>query len=239
MRRAPTSTLTTLTTLTARIAPIALTALCSGLLLGCASKPPPPDWQANAQGAIERAVAAYLVGAARIEALEFARARSEVARTGSPPLLARIELMRCAARVAALVFEPCAGFEALRSDAAAPERAYAEYLAGRATAADVGLLPAAQRPVAGAAAQGAAPALAALAAVEPALSRLVAAGVLFQAGHASPGVITQAIDTASAQGWRRPLLAWLLVQRERAKAAGDDVEAQRLQRRIDVIEGPR
>ena len=44
------------------------------------------------------------------------------------------------------------------------------------------------------------------------IERLVAAGVLLQTGRADPGVIAQAVDTASAQGWRRPLLAWLGVR---------------------------
>jgi hypothetical protein len=99
------------------------------LLLGaCASQPPPLDWQMNAQAASERAVAAYLAGNTRVEALEFERMRRETARTGDATLMARAELLRCATRVASLVFEPCAGFEALRPDAAPAERAYADYL---------------------------------------------------------------------------------------------------------------
>jgi hypothetical protein len=83
---------------------------------------------------------------------------------------------------------------------------------------------------------------AALSAIADPLSRLVAAGVLIQRGQATPGVIAQVVDTASAQGWRRPLLAWLKVQQARAQAAGTTDEAARSQRRIDVLlesPGPR
>jgi hypothetical protein len=73
---------------------------------------------------------------------------------------------------------------------------------------------------------------AALAAVEDPLSRLVAAGVLMRSSRADPAVIATAIDTASAQGWRRPLLAWLGVAAQRAEAAGDGQEAARIRRRI-------
>ena len=73
----------------------------------------------NAQGASQKAIEAYLSGNARVEKLEWDRARAEVARTGRPDLLARLELMRCAAQVASLVTEPCERFEALRADAAA------------------------------------------------------------------------------------------------------------------------
>ena len=184
----------------------------------------------NAQGAAQKAIEAYLSGNARVEKIEWDRARAEVARTGRPDLLARLELMRCAAQVASLVTEPCERFEALRADAAAPEQAYADYLAGRVQAGQVALLPPAQRAVATA---GTAANLAGIA--DP-LSRLVAAGVLLQTGKASPAVIAAATETASAQGWRRPLMAWLLLQVQLAEAAGDTDAADALRRRVRVVE---
>jgi hypothetical protein len=210
------------------------TAACALLALACTSRPPPPDWQINARQAIDSAVAAYLEGNARVEAAETARARSEIARTGRADLLARAELMRCAARVASLVFEPCAGFEPLRADAAAAERAYAGYLAGRAVPQDIALLPPAHREVAAAA--NAEAALTALRAIDDPLSRLIAAGVLFQSGRAGPASLQLAADTASSQGWRRPLLAWLNVQWRLAEQAGDRAEAERLRRRIEIVQ---
>ena len=196
----------------------------AALLAGCADNPPVPDWQANAKAATERSVAAYLVGNARIDAAELARARSEVARTGRADLLARVELTHCAAQVASLVFGPCAGFEALRADAAPPERAYADYLRAQGVPADVALLPEPHR--------GAAPG-----AIADPLARLIAAGVLFEAGRADPAVIALAVETASAEGWRRPLLAWLGVQAKRAELAGAADDAQALRRRIALVEG--
>jgi len=74
-------------------------------------------------------------------------------------------------------------------------------------------------------------------AIEDPLSRLVAAGVLLRTGRASPQVLALASDTASAQGWRRPLLAWLGVQAERAERAGATDEAQRLRRRMALVAG--
>jgi hypothetical protein len=200
------------------------------LLAACSSKPPVPDWQMNAQGASEKALEAYLSGNARVEALEWDRARAEVARTGRPDLLARLELMRCAAQVASLVIGPCDRFEPLRADAAPPELAYADYLAGRLDPAQVALLPEAQRKVA------VSGTVTTLAGLEDPLSRLVAAGVLFQTGKASPAVIAEAADAASARGWRRPLTAWLTLQVQRADAAGDAQAAASLRRRLAVVE---
>ena len=203
--------------------------LIAALLAGCSSSAPAPDWQMNARGSLERSLQAYLSGNNRVEASEFARARTELLRTGRADLLARAELMRCAGRVASLVLEPCAGFEALRADAAAPEQAYADYLAGRLPPQDAALLPPGQRDIA--AGGHALPDSG-----EP-LSRLVAAAVLLQSGSASPAVVTQAVDIASAQGWRRPLLAWLGVQARLAEQGGDADAAARIRRRMALVLG--
>lgn len=203
-------------------------ALCG--LAACSSSPRPPDWQVEAKGAMERSVAAYMEGNRRVEAAELARARSELSRTGRPDLLATAELLHCASRVASLVFEPCTDFEPLRADATAAQRAYADYLVGQAQAQTIALLPPAQR----AAAAGDAGALQGIA--DP-LSQLLAAGVLLQTGRASPAVVALAIDTASAQGWRRPLLAWLGVQLQRAEQGGDAQEVARLRRRMAIVQG--
>lgn len=212
-----------------------MAALVVAQLGACAGGPPPPDWKLNAHAGLERSVAAYLEGDSRVATLEFERARAELARSARIDLLARAELTRCAARVASLEFEPCAGFERWRPDAAATETAYADYLLARLQPQDVAALPPQQR---GVAAAGATP-LAALQAIADPLSRLVAAGVLLQTGRASPQVMALAVDTASAQGWRRPLLAWLKLQAERAEQAGASDEAARLRRRIALVLGPR
>ena len=210
-------------------------AVCALLALAaCSSNPPPPQWPADAKGSSERAADAWLSGDSRIEAAEFNRARAELARTGQVALVARLELLRCATRVASLVVEPCAGFDALALDAAPAEQAYARYLAGTAQTADAALLPEVHRALVGRAAPDAA-----VAAIQDPLSQLVAAGVLLRSGRATPTVIKQAVDTASARGWRRPLLAWLQVQQQRANAAGDAVAAAALQRRIDLVAPPR
>ena len=201
---------------------------------GCSSAPPVADWQINAKSSMDRAVAAYLTGDTRVAAAELDRTRGEISRTGRADLLARAELRMCAAQVASLVFDPCAGFESLRDDAPAPEKAYADYLAARLAPGDVALLPSAQRGVAAREISDDA-AAAAVKGIEDPLSRLVGAGVLFQSGRASPAVATVAVETASAQGWRRPLLAWLGVQHMRAEKAGDAGAAERLRRQMEIV----
>lgn len=204
-------------------------------LTACASGPKPADWQLASKGAMERAVNAYLEGNSRVEAAELAKARLEISSTGRVDLMARAELLSCASRVASLVFEPCAGFEKLRQDAPPAERAYADYLAGKLPPQDINLLPKEQQKSAKAAVLREQTAIESIA--EP-LARLVAAGTLFQAGLASPALVQAAVDAASSQGWRRPLLAWLGVQLKLAEASGNVRQVESLQRRIALTLKP-
>lgn len=202
--------------------------LIAFVLAGCASKPLPPDWQANAKGALDASVDDYLKGHTAASASEFREARAETAATGRLDHVAQVELVRCAAQAASLVFEDCPGYAALAADATPAQRAYAAYLAGQWDGMDVALLPEQHRAVV---------ASGALDKIEDPLSRLVAAGALFKAGRMTPPGIVLAVDTASNQGWRRPLLAWLGVQEQRAKAAGDTAAAEQIQRRIVLVSG--
>jgi hypothetical protein len=67
------------------------------------------------------------------------------------------------------------------------------------------------------------------------LSRLVAYAVALRNGSINPAGISAAVEVASAQGWRRPLLAWLGVQEKRALDAGDREAAAAIRRRIELI----
>jgi hypothetical protein len=200
-------------------------------LAGCASKPVPPAWKSNAADALKGYSDAYLKGNSSIAESEFARARTEIASTGRPDLVAFAELVRCATRVASLEYDDCPGFAALAQDATAGERAYAAYLAGRWQGLDPSLLPEQHQAVVR---TGPGQGAGVLAAIADPLSRMVAAGALMQAGRITPGDMVVATETASGQGWRRPLLMWLGIALKRAQAAGDTAEAARIQRRIDV-----
>lgn len=167
----------------------------------------PPDWELDASGALRNFQRYYLRGDTQRAEQQLAAAKAEIRRTGRADLLARAELIRCAVRAASLEFDDCPGFEVLRADAGPEEVSYWNYLTGRAERA---------------------------ASDEP-ISRLVWYGVRFRNGRITPPEIVAATETSSAQGWRRPLLAWLGVQAKRAEEAGDRDAASRLRRRIDLI----
>jgi hypothetical protein len=198
------------------------------LMAGCASKPAPPSWQPNAKDALDGFTDDYLRGNTAAANAEFVRARRETSSTGRADLVAQVELVRCATLAASLEFEDCPGFAALAADASPTQRAYAAYLAGRWEGLDVAGLPEQHRAVVG---------TGSMTAVADPLSKLVAAGALFKAGRIKPGDIEAATETASSQGWRRPLLMWLGVQVQRAQAAGDAAAVERIKRRIALASG--
>ena len=213
----------------------ALAAISVIALAACSSQPPAPDWALAAESATQKATAAYLQGQQRVEALQWQKARDAVASTGQPALAAKVELMRCAAQVASLEWDDCPAYEALAQDAAKEDQAYARYLQGRPQPADIELLPEAQRAVARqlGSAGDAAPVE-----IKDSLSSLVAAGVQLRSGRASPALLQQAVDTASAQGWRRPLMAWLLLQLKSEQQAGNSDKAAQLERRLKLLQAP-
>ena len=202
--------------------------LAVAMLAACASKPLPPDWQADAKGALDGSVEDYLKGHTAAAATEFRTARTATTSTGRADYVAQVELVRCAAQVASLDFDDCPGYAALAAEATPEQRAYADYLYGRWQGLNAALLPGQHQSVAATGQVGG---------VADPLARLVAAGAAFKAGRIASEGILLAIDTASNQGWRRPLLAWLGVQAQRAEAAGDAQEAQRIRRRIALASG--
>ena len=201
------------------------------LLVGCSSPPVPPEWQANALASLKSFTQAYLTGNTRLAEQDFMAVRYDIASTGRSDLSARAELVRCAVRSASLAFDDCPAYQALALDAQPPERAYAAFLSGQWSELDSALLAPDYRAVV----QAGPEKTARLQTLPDPLARLVAASVLLKKGLISPADIQVALDTASAQGWRRPLLAWLGVQHQRATAVGDLEAASALQRRIDLV----
>jgi hypothetical protein len=203
------------------------------LLAACAGGPMPPQWQTQSHAALERFRQQYLEGDSRQAERSFAQAKAAVAATGRPELAARVELVRCALATAALDSEACAGFDAIRNEATADDQAYRAFLSGQWQARDAARLPPQYRTVASARDEAARNR--AMQQMEDPVSRLVAAGSLFRLAQLSPEGLGTAIDTASAQGYRRPLLAYLGVQAKRAEAAGDAAALESIRKRIDLV----
>jgi hypothetical protein len=246
--------------LTVRLTVVSMVALA---LTACGHAPRTPDWRIEARDALERSTQAYLSGRDAAAQADHARARQALSASAQPELIAKAELLRCAARVASLEGLPeravsaslgpadtrrtasaCPGFDTWRTDASPALQAYADWLSGGLPTQDsltrqqaLALLPAEQRAAAETG-QDAVRREAAIRAIQEPLSRLLAAAVALRDGVAPPGIVALAIETASDQGWRRPLLAWLTFQVKRAEQAGDAPEADALRRRIQLVTTP-
>lgn len=213
------------------IAPVLLSA---ALLAACAGGPPPADWQVAARDGLERFGYAWLSGETRTAEAPLDSARNAVASTGRLDLAARVELSRCGYLTAGLAFD-CAALNAdSRAHATATDQAYARFLQGDWAGLDLNQLEARYRPLLQA--TDAAGRNRAAYAIDDPTSRLIAAALLFKRNEATPELITTAIDTASAQGWRRPLLAWLGITKQRAEHAGDANASAYYQQRITLVE---
>lgn len=204
------------------------------LLAACASGPQPPAWQSNAHASLAVYTDAWLRGEDTLAQAAFARARKELASTGQAEQVATAELTRCALAVASVDLiaapadAPCPAFAPLAADAGEKARAYADFLAGNSV--DAKLLPPQYAAFSDAAS---------LAHIDDPLSRLIAAGVLLRKGALPAEGVALAVETASAQGWRRPLLAWLGVQEEAALARGDNALAEAARKRAALVSGTR
>lgn len=230
-----------------RIASMVALAAVAAVLAGCAA-PAVPVWRIEASRAVEQAVTSTLTGRSRAAQQQWRTAHEAAASAGRADVLARVALARCAVEQAALTRDACAAAQPYLADAGPQERAYAAYL-GLAQAGEGGVsparptasdLPGPHQAIARALEAGATPAELArlLAAIDDPLARLVAGGVVWQAGRLDAAGVSLMVDTASQQGWRRPLAVWLGVQARLAEAAGDAEAATRARRRLDWVLGP-
>lgn len=209
---------------------------CLALALGgCSSTPPPANWKMNAVSQLEHAQQRWLEGDRKAAELAMGQARKEIAQSARLDLLATAELAACATQVASLDFSVCSAFDRLSADASAQDKGYARFLSGDwAGLAATALPPHYSRLLE---AKDNKQANQAAMEIKDPLPRLIAAAVLLRSRRAEPALMQVAVDTASDRGWRRPLLAWLEVQKSRAQAAGDTVAVNQVQRRIDLVLG--
>ncbi|OYY92708.1 MAG: hypothetical protein B7Y41_15005 [Hydrogenophilales bacterium 28-61-23] len=209
--------------------------LLAMLLTACGGAPPPADWKLNAVSLLEHSQQRWLEGDGKSADLTMDQARKEIAKSGRVDLLARAELAACAARIASLDFATCSSFDELKTDAGLADKTYARFLAADWNGLDIKNLPTHYASLIDA--KDDASANKAVAEIKDPLPRLIGAALLFKSGRADPATLATAIDTASEQGWRRPLLVWLEVLYKRALTSNDTAAATLIQRRIDLVQG--
>ena len=207
------------------------------LLTACGSGgPPPPDWKSDAADLIERYQKHALLGENLLAERYFEQAVAATGGAGRVAETARLWLVRCATRRAMLIDDACAGYADLARFAPdSADQAYHRFVTLRWDAVDAGLLPAQHRDLVRAPADKR-PAI--VARIEDPLARLLDASLLVMRQEADADTLVLATETASAQGWRQPLLTYLKLQHQQAAARGDAAEQARLAQRIQLVEQP-
>ncbi|MFN3544411.1 MAG: hypothetical protein ACK4UX_06115 [Thiobacillus sp.] len=213
----------------------ALIALAALLLAACGSGgPPPPDWKTDASDLIARYQKHALLGENTLADRYFRQAVAATGGAGRVAETARLWLVRCATRRAMLIDDACAEYAELAPlQPVAADEAYYRFLTLRWDGLDPALLPAQHRDLLRA---PAAQRPAALARIDDPLARLLDASLLVMRQEADAATLSLAAETASERGWRQPLLTYLKLMHEQAARRGDSAEAQRLARRIELVE---
>lgn len=207
------------------------------LLAGCGAKPA-PVWIATGYKQLETFKQDFLTGREpTITEFHFRKAVEETKKGGDADLLGKVWLTRMALQVA--VREELKEGEYLKTEAAEAvpaNRNFYRFLKGDAATVDVSLLPESYRPFGTAFRSGdTAKAAVAIAAIEDPLPRLIAAGLAVRQRLENEAILQIAVETASQNGWKRALLAWLERLKSFHEASGDAAKASAIRFRIDMM----
>lgn len=204
-------------------------------LSACGGGPKTPDWKLDSASLIQRYQKAELKGQNILAERYFEQA---LAASGSAARLeetARLHLIRCATRQASLMFEACSGYLEYAKFGATPEdAAYHAFISGQWDKLDLARLPGQYRAFA--ANRDPARNAALLQAIDDPLSRLIASSVAIMRAQADEATLKLAADSASEQGWRKPLLVYLKLLESRAAEKQDTAEREKLRARIKLVE---
>ncbi len=208
---------------------------CLALLAACGSGgPPPPDWKTDSSDLIVRYQKYALLGDNTLAERYFQQAVSATGGAGRVAETARLWLVRCATRRAMLIDDPCAEYADLARVAPdASDQAYYRFVTLQWEALDVSRLPRQHQDLLRASPGRRAEVLDR---IDDPLPRLLDASLLVMHREADAATLALAVETASSQGWRQPLLTFLKLQQKQAAAQGNAAEQARLDRRIHLVE---
>jgi len=179
----------------------------------------------------------FLTGREASTEPHFEKARKEIAAGNDLGLLTVAYLTKYALHTASLEPFDASEFAKLyRLEPHPADMAYCHFLKGNFSAVDPKELPARYSGVLKAASgRDAASAGREIAAIDDPLSRLIACGVWTRYLPADEAVLQIGIDTASANGWRRPLWAYLERLQNYYLENGDQAKANRVSERLKLL----
>ncbi len=207
--------------------------LATLLLSACSSRPPQPDWKKDSVSYVQKYNKAELKGENTLAERYFELALSAAAQAGGLEETARLHLIRCATRQASLTFAPCPAYQQLtRLAPNAEDAAYQRFINGDWEGLDSAKLPAQYRDFFSS--QDTQKRIQSVEKIADPLSRLIAISIAIQRKQSDPALLNMGAETASAQGWRKPLLVYLKLLEQ--QSAGDTLQQESLRARIKLVE---
>ena len=207
------------------------------LLVGCGTTKPVASWLSAGYNQLDNYKKHYLSGQDKIAAIEFNDALKEIKKSGDLEILARSYLIRMALQTATI--QDLAGAEYLKIEAVQPSpanRNYYAFLQGNSAQVDEKLLPAQYLDFAAALRRtGTDESLRAIAQINEPLAQLVAVGILVRLGQDNEAVLQSAIATASAEGWKKALLAYLSRLKAYYEGKQERSKALAIEQRMNII----
>jgi len=207
------------------------------LICACGGAGQVPVWKEKAYSQLDDYKTSFLTGREASTEPHFEKARKEIAAGNDLGLLTIAYLTKYALHTASLEPFDASDFAKLyRLEPHPADMAYCHFLKGNFSAVDAKELPTRYAGVLKAAvARDAAAAGREIAAIDDPLSRLIACGVWTRYLPADEAIIQIGIDTASANGWRRPLWAYLERLQNYYLENGDQAKANSVSERLKLL----
>ncbi|MDD2276782.1 MAG: hypothetical protein PHW80_08345 [Smithellaceae bacterium] len=207
------------------------------LICACGGAGQVPVWKEKAYSQLDEYKTSFLTGRELSTEPHFEKARGEIAAGNDIGLLSVAYLTKYALHTASLEPFDASEFAKLyRLEPRPADMAYCHFLKGNFSAVDPKALPAKYAGVLKAAvARDAAAAGREIAAIDDPLSRLLACGVWVRYLPADETILQIGIDAASANGWRRPLWAYLEKLQDYYQEKGDPAKANSVAERLKLL----
>jgi hypothetical protein len=210
------------------------------LMLGGCGFNQSPQWITNTNRDLENYKSDFLSGEdSRITDKRFRNAIEEIKKSGDIDLLAKAWLTRMAMQGAVLEEMEDSGYKEISDVKKYPDNEqYYLFLKGNASGVEGKALPKQYKKFIEALKTGDLPKVekAITAMEDDPVSQMIASGVAIRSHIERETILQTAVDTASHNGWKRALLAWLKRLETFYQEAGNSAKATETRQRINLIE---
>lgn len=206
------------------------------LVFGCGSKPV-PDWKNVSYYQLESYKKSYLIGKTKIAELHFSKAIEEIKKSGDLKVMAMTYLTKYAVNVAVLEDFDDRDYlqiESVQQDT--KSRNFYNFLKGAFDQVDERLLPGEYGDFLKTLRQGREGDMKReIVNIKDPLSKLIVTGLLVRHHRCPEMILKAAADTASENGWKKALVAYLEKLQSFYEAEKEMEKAANVQRRIQLI----